>query len=156
MLLKKEPKTCTSWFGSQRTFSVKPQMTSIFDHFSFTLKHIPASDYCHLLPKFLRMVKSRGQKIGQFCGGHKWMTLNFKNLTVFCNIMVICGSWKSWRVVFTSGYTKKKQWFVIHNPESFNSTPGFICGFTAKIFYQERYLQSQFWFRYERSTVRSS
>ena len=100
--------------------------------------------------------KSRGQKIGHFCGGHKWMTLNFKNLTVFCNIMVICGSWKSWRVVFTSGYTKKKQWFVIHNPESFNSTPGFICGFTAKIFYQERYLQSQFWFRYERSTVRSS
>ena len=51
---------------------------------------------------------------------------------------------------------KKKQRFVIRDPESFNSTPEFICGFTAKIFYQERYLQSQFWFRYERSTVRSS
>ena len=51
---------------------------------------------------------------------------------------------------------QKKQRFVIRDPESFNSTPGFICGFTAKIFYLERYLQSQFWFRYERSTVRSS
>ena len=62
--------------------------------------------------------KSRGQKIGHFCGGHKWMTLNFKNLTVFCNIMVICGSWKSWRVVFTSGYTKKKT--TIRNSRSRN------------------------------------
>ena len=38
-------------------------MTSIFDHFSFTLKPIPTSDYCHLLPKFLRMVRVGVKKL---------------------------------------------------------------------------------------------
>ena len=51
MRIKKESKSYTSWFGSQKRFWVKLPMTYLFDDF-FTLKPIPASGYCGSLPKF--------------------------------------------------------------------------------------------------------
>ena len=49
--IKKESRSYTSWFGSQRKFWVKSQMASLFDDF-FTLKPNPVSHFCRLLPKF--------------------------------------------------------------------------------------------------------